>query len=159
MSDIESFADECEFVAKQLRRIPRDVRRALASEVKTKVAVPLAGKVGSAARGSYGPALSGSVKARASADPVIVIGGSRKIVSGGANARQLIYGTEFGGGKRTTAIPRNAKHRGYRRKTTNQFVPATPFVFPTVAHETPWVLDQFADIVLKTLDEGVNTNG
>ena len=159
MSDIKDFAEECDFVAKQLRRLPSDVRRALASEVKTAVALPLAGKIGSAARGPYGAALSGSVKARAAADPTIVIGGSRKVVSGGANARQLIYGTEFGGGKRITRVPTTPKRAGYRRRSTNQFVPAYPFVFPTVGKNMDWVLDTYADIVLKTLDKGVNSNG
>lgn len=159
MSGIEDFAAECDFVAKQLRRIPSDVRRALASEVKTEVATPLAAKIASAAKGPYGPALSGSVKARAAADPTIVVGGSRKVVSGGANARQLVFGTEFGGGKRITRVPTSPKRSGYRRRTTNQFVPAHPFVFSTIGSNMDWVLDTYADIVLKTLNEGVNSNG
>lgn len=159
MSSINEFADECDFVSKKLRRIPSDVRRALASEVKDEVATPLAGRISSAASGPYGRALSGAVKARAQADPTIVIGGSRKVVSGGANARQLVYGTEFGGGKRMTAVPRTAKHKGYKRASTNQFSTYHPFVFPTIGKNLEWVLDTFADIVLKTLDEGVNSGG
>lgn len=159
MSNMKDFAEECDYVAKQLRRIPKDLRRALASEVKQEVAIPLAAKIAGASSGPYGPALSGQVKARASADPQIVIGGSRKIVSGGANARQLVYGTEFGGGRRRTAVPRTAKHKGYSRESTNQFVPAHPFVFPTIGKNGEWVLDQFSDIVLKVLDEGGITNG
>ena len=156
MSTPQEFAAECDQVAKSLRRMPAELRRALASGVKSDVAAPLAAKIGAAAAGPYGHALSGAVKARAAADPTIVIGGSRRVVSGGASARDLIYGTEFGGGKRTTAVPRNAKHKGYRRRSTNQFHPAHPFVFPTIGRESDWVLDQFATIVLDTLDKGVN---
>lgn len=156
MPNMKDFAEECDYVAKQLRRIPKDLRRALASEVKTEVAVPLAQKISVKAGGPYGPALSGAVKARASADPTIVIGGSRKIVSGGANARQLVFGTEFGGGKRRTRVPTRPGRKGYSRKSTNQFVPAHPFVFPTIADNGEWVLDQFSDIVLKVLDGGIS---
>jgi hypothetical protein len=158
VATVEEFVADCEQAAKQLRRIPKDVRRALAADVKTQVAAPLADKIGAAATGPYARALSGAVKARASADPVIVIGGSRKVVTGGANPRQLVYGTEFGGGKRVSVVPRNARHSGYRRRGTNQFHPARPFVFPTIGRESDWVLEQFADIVLKTLDQGF-TNG
>lgn len=156
MADLSDFAAECEFVSKKLRRINKDLRRALAAEVKTEVAIPLAQKISQAASGPYGPALSGAVKARAQADPTIVIGGSRKIVHGGANARQLVFGTEFGGGKRITAVPRNAKHKGYKRRSTNQFVPAHPFVFSTIGRNGEWVLDQFSNIVMKVLDGGIS---
>jgi len=155
VSTPDEFARECEAAAKALRRVPKELKRALAQEVKTEIAVPLATRIGGAARGPYGHALSGSVKARASADPQIVIGGSKAIVSGGASARQLIYGTEFGGGKRVTAVPRTARHRGYKRASTNQFHPAHPFVFPTVERNADWVLEQFADITLKVLSNEI----
>jgi hypothetical protein len=153
MSTPEEFARECAAAAKALRRIPRELRKSLAAEVKDEIAVPLAAKIGGAARGPYGPALSGSVKARAAADPQIVIGGSKKIVSGGASARQLIYGTEFGGGKRMTAVPATSRHKGYKKASTNQFRVAHPFVFPTVEANAEWVLEEFADITLKIINQ------
>jgi hypothetical protein len=156
MATLDEFGRECDAAAKALRRVPRELRRALASEVKTEVAVPLAAKIAAAASGPYGRALSGAVKARAQADPTIVIGGSRKVVSGGANARQLVFGTEFGGGKRTTRIARRPGRAGYRRRTTNQFVPAHPFVFSTIGDNVDWVLDRYSDIVLKVLNEAVS---
>ena len=156
MSSMEEFAAECDQVARSLRRLPKDVRRALASDVKTEVAAPLAAKIGSAATGPYGAVLATATKARASAEPVIVVGGGRKVVSGGATPRDLVFGTEFGGGKRRSRVPRNAKHVGYSRAGTNQFKPARPFVFPTIGREGDWVLDRFADIVLKALDEGLS---
>jgi hypothetical protein len=156
VSTLDEFVTECDRTAKALRRLPKDVRRALAADVKTQVAAPLAGKIAGAATGPYARALSGAVKARASAEPVIVVGGSRKVVSGGASPRDLIYGTEFGGGKRRSRVPGNGKHVGYSRAGTNQFHPARPFVFPTIGAESEWVLEQFADIVLKTLEQGLS---
>lgn len=159
MSDLAAFAAECDAASKSMRRLPKDVRRALASDVKTEVAAPLADKIGAAARGPYGRVLSAATKARVSADPQIVVGGGRRVVSGGATARQLVYGTEYGGGGRVTAVPAGRGHKAYRRRSTNQFRRGPyPFVFPTIGREGEWVLDRFADIVLKALDEGM-TNG
>lgn len=148
MADLDAFARDCMTASKQLRRIPADLRRALASDVKTEVAAPLAAKISAAASGSYGRALAPQVKARASADPQIVIGGTKRIASGGASGRQLIYGTEFGGGSRVTAIPTRPGRRGHRRRTTRQFIRQhRPFVFNTIGRNGGWVLDRFAHIV------------
>lgn len=150
-----SFSTQCQQASRDLRRMPADLRRALASEVKDEVAVPLASKIGQAATGPWGPALAASTKARALADPTIVIGGSKRVVSGGANARQLVYGTEFGGGKRITRVPGNAKHRGYRRWSTRQFARHhKPFVFPTLGKSGEWVLEKFAEIVGRVIGDG-----
>lgn len=146
-----AFAADCKRTAADLRRLPADLRRALAAEVKPRVAVPLATRIAGNARGSYGSALSGAVKARAQADPQIVIGGSRRVVSGGANPRQLVYGTEFGGGGRVSVVAGTPRHRGYRRRSTRQFVPARPFVFTTVGSSIEWVLEEFAGIVDEVL--------
>lgn len=175
MATMDDFAQQCDRASRDLRRIPKDVRRDLASSVKERVAVPLAGKVSGAAAGPYRVALSGGVKARAAADPQIVIGGAKKVVSGGASVRQLIYGTEFSGGKRYAIVNRptrngrrrkgrvSAKERAaalangktiYKRHTTNQFVPGHPFVFSTISKNGDWVLDTFADIVMDTLAQG-----
>lgn len=154
MASMADFAAECEAAAKALRRMPADVRRALAAEVKSEVAVPLAAKIGAAATGPYAARISGAVKARAAADPTIVAGGGRRVVSGGATPRQLIPGTEWGGGVRVTQVyPRRG--RAHRRRTTNQFVPAHPFIFPTISKQMPTVLDQFAGIVLRSIDKGL----
>lgn len=156
MASPEEFAQECEAAAKALRRIPKELRRALAAEVKTEVAEPMASKIRSAARGPWASRLSWQTKARAAADPQVVIGGVKKIVSGGANARQLIYGTEFGGGRRVTRVPARAGRKGYRRESTNQFIQNhTPYVFPTLRANSDFVLDAFADIVLKVINEEV----
>lgn len=157
MATPEEFSAECRLASKNLRRVPRELRRALSSEVKNQVAVPLASRVGSAARGPWSRVLQAGTKARAGADPTIVVGGLRPKLSGGAGPRQVVFGAEFGGGKRLTAVPRTARHRGYRRYSTNQFrANKTPFVFPTIAKNLPWVLDQFADISMTTLNKEVN---
>lgn len=151
MGDFDSFAAECKTASKQLRRLPKDLRRALATEVKTEVAVPLAGRIANAATGPYARPLSSAVRARASAEPQIVVGGTRRVVSGGASARQLVFGTEWGGGKKLTSVAATSGHKGYRRRSTRQFAQKHPFVYPTIAKSGEWVLDKFADIVDKVL--------
>ena len=134
MSSIETFARECDITARNLRRVPRDLRRALSTEVKAQVAVPLAAKVGAAATGPWAKVLQPGTKARAGADPVIVVGGMRPRLSGGAGPRDVVFGVEFGGGKRTTAVPTRPGRGGYKRRSTNQFAShKAPFVYPTIA--------------------------
>ncbi|CCH79086.1 hypothetical protein BN12_40056 [Nostocoides japonicum T1-X7] len=156
MATPEEFAAECGAAARGLRRVPSALRRALAAEVKTEVAVPLAAKVAGAAAGPWARVLSAGVKARASADPQIVVGGASPRLSGGAGPRQVVFGTEFGGGKRITTVHRTDRHRGYFRRSTRQFgTHQRPFVFKTVSNNMDWVLDRYADIVTDVLDEGV----
>lgn len=156
MPDVDGFAAECQHVARLLRRVPRDLRRDLARGVQEQVARPLAARISAAASGPYGPALSGAVKARAQADPTIVIGGARRVVSGGASARDLVYGVEFGGGKKVRAVARTARHEGYRRHTTNQFRIPHPFVFDTIGRSMDWVLDAFAELVIRVLERDID---
>ena len=157
MASTDDFIAECELAAKNLRRVPKDLRRDLSSQMKEKVAVPLAGKVSGAATGPWAAVLAAGTKARAGADPTIVVGGQRPRLSGGAGPRAVIFGTEFGGGKRISKVAKTAKHRGYRRYSTNQFrAHHKPFVFPTINRNIPWVLDQFADVTMTTLEKAVN---
>jgi hypothetical protein len=157
VSTPEEFAAECRQAALGLRRVDKDLRRELSGQVKEKVAEPLAKRVGSAARGPWSRVLQAGTKARAGADPKIVVGGLRPRLSGGAGPRQVVFGTEFGGGKRLTAVPASARRRGYRRYSTNQFRSnKAPFVFPTIGKNIDWVLDTFADITLTILDKEVN---
>jgi hypothetical protein len=151
---VDEFARECKEAARNLRRVDRDLRRALSSQVKERVAVPLAARIGSAAGGPWAPVLRAGTKARAGAEPTIVVGGSAPRVSGGATPRQLVYGAEFGGGSRLTAVPRSGRRRGYRVHSTRQFrANRRPFIFPTIAEQIPAVLDEYADIVSDTFRE------
>lgn len=157
MATPDAFARECREAARGLRRVPADLRRDIAAQSRDKVAAPLAGKIARAAVGPHADILAAGTKARAAADPTIVVGGLRPKLSGGAGPRQVVFGDEFGGGKRLSAVPARPGQRAHRRYTTNQFRGAArPFVFPTVRREVPWVLDTFADIAMTTLDKAVN---
>lgn len=157
--DADEFGRQAEQAARDLRRLPADLRRALAQESKAKVATPLAAKVASAATGPWSRVLAGGVKARATADPKIVIGGQSPKLSGGGGPRSVVFGNEFGGGKRVRSLARTSRRRGHRRATTNQFRHPHPFVFRTINANMDWVLDQFADITMTVLDKGVGRNG
>lgn len=153
------FQAECKAIARVLRRLPPQLRRDLAADVRDQVAEPLAVAMRGALSGPYASALQGAVKTRVSADPQIVVGGARRVVSGGARQRQLIYGVEFGGGKKVARVPAGGKvrrHVGYRRKSTNQFVPAHPFIFSTVSEHGSRMLEAWADVVLKHIGEEID---
>lgn len=158
MSSPEEFARECDVVASALRRIPREVRRELSQRVKQEVAVPLAAAVGRQAHGPWQRVLTAGSKARAGADPKIIIGGKTPRLSGGGGPRDVVFGAEFGGGSRTTTVPARGGRKAYRRRSTRQFARHyDPFVYPTIVAELPEVLDTYADIVLDVMDQEVNT--
>lgn len=104
--DLEAFERECKATGRALRRMPADLRQALSTQVQPRVAVPLAAKVANTFRGPWADRLAAQTKARKLADPTIVVGGARKVVRNGASARQLVYGNEWGGGKRVTTVNR-----------------------------------------------------
>jgi hypothetical protein len=142
-----------------MRRLPAELRRALANEVRDQVAEPLAADIRGAWRGPYARALSGATKARVQTDPQVVVGGSRRVVSGGASARDLVYGTEWGGGRRVKAIPSRPGRRGHRRRTTQQFArQGQHAVYGTIHRGLDRYLDRWADaverIVGKVMDDG-----
>jgi hypothetical protein len=141
--------------------MPADLRRALSTDVATEVAEPLAAEV---LRASFraGP-YSGrfTVKVRKGVEPTLAVGGSRRVVAGGATGAQLFYGTEFGGSahrhqpahKPYTRTSSGGVRHSVWRNTTAQFVPARPFVYPTFRRE-------FADVTeawLEVLDPFLET--
>jgi len=150
-------------MATGLRRAPKAIRDAVKRDSRAEIAEPLAAKVRGAARGPWALVLAQGVKTRAGsgAEAQIVIGGVRPKVSGGAGPRHLIYGTEWGGGKRLSTVKgytrkgrRSGPVRGHRRYSTNQFRRgATPFVFPTVARNIDNIVEAYATIVMRALDE------
>jgi hypothetical protein len=155
VSTPDEFHTQCTQTAKALRRLPKDLRRAVAGDVQARVAVPLAGAMRAALTGPYANALQGAVKARVAADPRIVIGGGSRVVSGGARARQLIYGVEFGGGRGRARVAATGRHRGYSRRSTNQFVPARSFVGATIHARGAQALTVWADVILEHLQRGL----
>lgn len=157
MATPEEFAAECRAASRGLRRVPAELRRELAVAARDQVAKPLAARIASAASGPHAGILAAGTKARAAGDPTIVVGGLRPKLSGGAGPRQVVFGDEFGGGKRLGSVPSSRRARAHRRYTTNQFRRgAKPFVFPTIRGSLPWVLDTFADATLSTIEKGVN---
>ena len=156
MAGTEDFSAECRDVARSLRYVPRELKKELSGRVKAEVAVPLAQRIGAAATGPWARVLQAGTKALAGADPKIKVGGLSPKLRNGGGPRHVVFGTEFGGGKRLTAVPKTPRHRGYRRYSTNQFRTKRPFVFPTIGKNFEWVLDTFSDITIETLDKEVN---
>jgi hypothetical protein len=107
--------------------------------VRPDITEPLAHDIASAAAGPHARVLSAGVKARTSATPDIVVGGTRPKLSGGAGPRDVVFGDEFGGGK-------SKRTRQFRRTRS-------PFVFRTLGRRTEWTLDQYGQIVDDVLEE------
>ncbi|MFW5473689.1 hypothetical protein ACOCJ5_10295 [Knoellia sp. CPCC 206450] len=140
-----------------MRRLPAELRRTLANEVRDEVVEPLAADIRAAWTGPHARALSASTKARVSGDPKIVVGGARRVVSGGASARQLVFGNEWGGGKRVKAIPARPARRGHRRHTTRQF-PTTGqhTVYGTIHATLDRTFDRWADVVNRIIERSLD---
>lgn len=103
---LEAFERSCRDTSRQLRRLPSDLRKAIAAEAQERVADPVAGFIADAWTGPWATELAAGTKGRKAADPTVAIVGSRPVVSGGAAVRDLVYGTEWGGGKRTANVNR-----------------------------------------------------
>lgn len=139
-----------------MRRLPADVKRELRTRSKAEVAEPIAQDVRAAGTTIYARRVAGTTRVRSQADPTIVVGGSRRVASGGARGRQLVFGVNFGGGGRVKAIPSRPGRSGHRRVTTNQFKGRQdPFVFSTVFRNIDRYLGLWADIVTETIEKGV----
>lgn len=155
--DLDPFAQACAQAARQLRRVPGDLRRDLGRHVRDEVARPAAAAVNTAARsaGPYGRALATAARPRAGADPAVVVGGRRPLVSGGATGRDLVYGANFGGGKRTTVVHR-AGARPYRARTTMQFTRPRPWIYPALARSADDLFTAWAAALDPYLQEWEN---
>lgn len=159
MATPDEFAQACRQTSRQLRRLPKDLRRELGQRVKPEVAEPLAQAIGAAFTGPHAARLSAGTKARVAGDPQVVVGGARRVFSGGASVRNVVFGDEFGHGDRVTAVPARAGRRGYRRHTTRQFPRSgRRAVFGTVARRLEDTFDRWSSIVDDVL-KGVTTNG
>lgn len=160
MATAAEFTAECKRASRSLRRLPADLRRALGQRVKADVAEPLAADIRSAWTGPYGPALSAATKARVSTDPQVVIGGSRRVVSGGASPRQLVYGAEWGGGKRVARIPSRPGRRAHRRRTTAQFPrQGQHAVYGTIGATLDRTFDRWVTVVADLIDDTLERGG
>lgn len=147
------FARECRQASRDLRRLPAEIRKALGRRVRDEVAEPLAGSIRTAGSGVYARRVAPTTRVRAGTDPTLVVGGAKRVASGGARGRDLVFGTNFGGGRRVTAVPARSGRRGHRRHTTKQFTRREPFVFGTIARELGRTFDRWVGIVDDAVDQ------
>ena len=147
-------------MARDLRRAPKAIRDAVKRDSRSEIAEPLAAKIRTAASGPYARVLAAGTKTRAGsgAEAQIVVGGARPKLSGGAGPRHVVFGTEWGGGKRLSPVlghtRAGVKVRGYRRFSTNQFRRTKrPFIFPTVGKNIDRIIEAYAGIVSRALDD------
>jgi hypothetical protein len=156
VDDVPALYTTAKATAKDLRRLPADLRRALAADVQQAVAGPEAARVAGAWRGPWATQLAGATKARKLADPTIVVGGAKRVVRGGASARQLVYGENFGGGGRRRSVTRRKRHGGtvsFKRDTTAQFAArGSRTIFRQLDADTALILEGFAQSVDRVLD-------
>lgn len=153
--------------AKALRRMPAEARKVTGAQVKEQVAQPLADAVSAAY--SAGPpmasALASAVKVRVGTEPVLAVGGAKRVVSGGGQGRQLVYGVEFGSGthpQRADRLARRATHgttgRGSRtRGTTAQFAgQGGHYIFGTFAREAEATFGRWLAVMDPVLDAWID---
>jgi len=157
MTSTEPFERALRDTSRALRRVPADLRRELSAEVASRVTEPLAARIASRWAGPYAAVLSAATRSRKGADPVIVVGGRRPVVRGGAAASQLVYGAEFGGGKRRTRTTRSTRNGGrsttYDLRSTQQFARRSPAIIPTLRADAPAAIDAWAETVLDVLEQ------
>lgn len=149
------FRAACQQAARDLRALPKDLKRSIGREVKTEVSEPLAGKIRGAATGPWVRALTtGTKAAMAQGQPAVRVGGTARVLSHGGTPRDVVFGTEFGGSNKRS-VQRSRRGRVFTRATTRQFLRNhRPFVFDTVDSNTPWVVSKFADIVGRIISRG-----
>jgi hypothetical protein len=144
----DDFAAQCKAAARDLRRVPAELRKRLGREVRDEVAEPLAAEIRSSLDGPYRGVLVPAVKARIQGDPMIVVGGARPVLSGGASVRDVVFGDEFGGGSRLGTVRSTGRRRGHARHTTRQFKgKARHYILGTIESNAARTFDRWADVV------------
>lgn len=152
------FEQQCKQAARQLRRLPAELRRQLGPEVRDEVAEPLAGSIRAAFSGPWVSVLAAAVKTRIRTDPTIVVGGSRSVLSGGGSVRSIVFGNEFGGGTRVTPVPSRAGRRGYRRRSTRQFAGAGRHpIFGTIERKLDDTFERWTRVVERITDRTIDS--
>ena len=117
------------------------------TQARPDAATLLADAIRSTVSGPYGPALASAVTIRDSADVTeVVVGGTRRVLSGGATASDLAPGVEYGGGRRIGTVRASRRARSYRRHTTRQFT-RRPYLRPAIAKAAEAVVDRLAAAV------------
>ena len=148
MATPAEFAAQCRTTSRLIRRLPADLRRELGRRVKPDVADPLAQSVRSDWVGPHRAVLAAATKTRVAGDPQLVVGGSRRVLSGGGSPRSVVFGDEFGGGSRVSTVAGTGRRRSHRRRTTRQFRRAGyGTLFGTVRDQLEVTFERWADIV------------
>lgn len=152
----DDFTAACKNAARDLRRVPAELRKRLGREVRDEVAEPLADDIRAAFDGPYRRVLVGAVKTRIQGDPTIVVGGAARALRGGASARDVVYGDEFGGGSRVGVVRSTGKRRGHSRHTTRQFAgKARGNIIGTIRRTADATYERWSDVVARIIDESV----
>jgi len=153
---MDAFERAAKDAARQLRKMPKELRKEMGRHVQQRVAVPLAGYVADAARGAtpWGVKIAPVVKARLQGDPTIAIGAARKVFSGGASVNQVVYGANWGGGRRRKATARRLGGNPYTRSSTAQFIRgSSEFIYSTFRAKAEWALNEWVQVLDPYLTE------
>lgn len=155
----DDFERSCRDTARQLRRMPVELRATIDAEGTDRIAEPVAAAIRSAQSGPWAAPIAAATKAVQAADPTIAIGGTRPVVSGGASVNQLAPGSEWGGGRRRTRVTRRTRNGGrsttYTLASTRQFTQAHPAIIPTLHRQSEQILDAWETLTLDVFDQVV----
>lgn len=151
----DDFASMCKATSRNLRRVPAELRKRIGREVRDVVAEPLAADIRQSFDGPYRRVLVDAVKTRVQGDPMIVVGGSRRVLSGGASVRDVVFGDEFGGGSRVSVVPSTGRRRGHTRHTTRQFGRPRGHVLGTIRSTADLTFARWTEVISKIIDDTV----
>jgi hypothetical protein len=88
---------------------------------------------------------------------MIVVGGARRVLSGGASVRDVVFGDEFGGGERVSVVKSTPTRRGHTRHTTRQFKgKARGNIFGTIRSTADQTFDRWVAVVDRIINESVD---
>jgi len=181
---MDDLAAQAKAVARALRQLEPEVRREVGREVQAQVVQPLAEAVASAAGGGpWGDVIAGGVKARAGADPTLVVGGRAAVLSGGGAVRDVAWAVEFGANPEKRGIVNRApsptgkgRKRGrvtageirtqraagkvvFVRRSSRQFIGRhRPYLGPTFRREEDRITEAWTDIVVHRLEAALGAS-
>ena len=151
MSDLAGFPRDVAALVDQLAALPDDIRAHVDDLVHERVIQPLVDDIRGRETGPYGSALAGAITVAGDA-PAIEVVSAGAIVSGGASADELVWGSEYGGGERVSIVSASTRAKSYKRHTTRQFRGGWPVIVPTVEQSADQTVERFADVVDETLE-------
>lgn len=148
-----------------MKALDPDVRRQVKKDGQRLITEPLAARMRANVKGPYAAKIAATgIRATAGSIPQVKLGGARKVFSGGAAPRDVIPGTEWGGGGRgrrggrTATYQRRTRSGGsttVRRQVTHQFATPRPFIYATIAGDRAEMVADW----LRLVDEALAANG